>query len=395
MSPMSDPQMLDPSLAEADPDPEVIGVDPPATSTSPEITPAFPLSGSVLAGLVGLGCLGVLLSVYEGDLQPLIPVLLSAGGAAGWGWIGVPWLRRWKAGQVIREDGPQSHLSKAGTPTMGGITFIPVALLVALIWTQGQAQVIAAAALTLAYGAVGWWDDWRVIQRQSNKGLSPRQKLLLQLGIAVIFCGWLAWSGVSWSVTIPGLGVIPLSWGFWPLVVFVLVGTNNAVNLTDGMDGLAAGVIAILTMGLGTQVLPMDPQLAIFSFCIGGSCLGFLIHNRNPARVFMGDTGSLGLGGALAAVALMGDCLWALAWMGGVLVIEAISVILQVSYFKYTKRQTGEGKRLLRMSPIHHHLELGGWSETQVVGVLYLISALLVGLGWGLDLWLSKAAFSG
>ncbi len=390
---MSDPQMLDPSLSEADPAPEPAAVDP--ATASPEITPSFPLSGSVLAGLVSLACLGVLSAVYEGDLQALIPVLLSAGGAAGLGWIGVPGLRRWKAGQVIREDGPQSHLSKAGTPTMGGITFVPMALLVALIWTQADPQVIAAAALTLAYGAVGWWDDWWVIRRQSNKGLSPRQKLLLQLGIAVAFCGWLAWSGMSWSVTIPGLGVIPLSWGFWPLVVFVLVGTNNAVNLTDGMDGLAAGVIAILTMGLGTLVLPEDPQLAIFSFCLGGSCLGFLIHNRNPARVFMGDTGSLGLGGALAAIALMGDCLWALAWMGAVLVMEGISVIGLVSYFKYTKRKTGEGKRLLRMSPIHHHLELGGWPETQVVGVLYLISALLVGLGWGLDLWLESTSLAG
>lgn len=380
---MSDPHLLDPSRSPEDTlDPSSIPEDPVAVA---EASASQPISGSVLSILVALGCFGVLVYGYGGDLQPGVPVVISGLGAAGLGWIGVPWLRRWKAGQVIREDGPRSHLSKAGTPTMGGITFIPAAVLTAVLWTQADPQVLAAAILTMAYGAVGWLDDWRVIRRQSNKGLSPQQKLMLQVAIAVGFCGWLAWSGVSWSLTIPGVGVIPLSWGFWPLVVFVLVGTNNAVNLTDGMDGLAAGVVAILSMGLGVLLLPGDPQLATVSFCLGGACLGFLIHNRNPAQVFMGDTGSLGLGGALAAIAVMGDCVWALALMGGVLVAEAISVILQVSYFKYTKRRTGQGKRLLRMSPFHHHLELGGWPETHVVGTFYLATALLVVLGLGLD----------
>jgi phospho-N-acetylmuramoyl-pentapeptide-transferase len=293
------------------------------------------------------------------------------------GFAVVPLLRYWKTGQVIREEGPQSHFSKAGTPTMGGIYFIPVGLVTSVLWTHLDPDVIAAVGLALAYGAVGWLDDFQVIRKQSNKGLTPKQKLLLQLIIGIGFCLWIFWRGISWSLVLPGVE-IPLSWAFWPLSIFVLLGTSNAVNLTDGMDGLAAGVVAILLVGLGVLINPEHPELSLFCFCMAGSCSGFLWQNRYPARVFMGDTGSLGLGGALAAVALLSQSLWALAIMGGLLVVEALSVILQVSYFKYTKRKTGEGKRLLRMSPLHHHLELGGWSETKVVFVFYLITGILV-----------------
>ena len=168
---------------------------------------------------------------------------------------------------------------------------------------------------------------------------------------------------------------------FWPLALFVLLGSNNAVNLTDGLDGLAAGTVAIALVALAA-VMP-QADIAVMAIALSGSCLGFLAHNRNPAKVFMGDTGSLALGGALAAMALLGNCLWALAIGGGVFVAEALSVIAQVSYFKYTKRKFGEGRRLLRMSPLHHHLELGGWPETNVVVALYGVAALLgVGVYW-------------
>jgi phospho-N-acetylmuramoyl-pentapeptide-transferase len=229
---------------------------------------------------------------------------------------------------------------------------------------------------------VGLADDWQVIRQRSNKGLSPRQKLGLQILIALLFCGWLYWLGTEWSVIIPFFGVLPLSWGFWILALFVLVGTNNAVNLTDGMDGLAAGTVAIALVALSLILDPSQMPLAIFAVCMSGACIGFLAHNRHQAQVFMGDTGSLGLGGCLAAIALLGNCLWALAVVGGVFVLESLSVIAQVSYFKYTKRKTGEGKRLLRMSPWHHHLELGGWSEIQVVGSLYLMGIVLAVAAW-------------
>ncbi|MDX2272396.1 MAG: phospho-N-acetylmuramoyl-pentapeptide-transferase [Cyanobacteriota bacterium] len=333
-------------------------------------------TGQQLALLLWLGIVGWL--AYGGGVG-WIPLLISGGGTALLGMGAVPLLRRLKTGQVIREDGPQSHLKKAGTPTMGGIYFVPVGLLVAVIWTQANPQVLAVAVLTLAYGWVGWLDDWQVIRQQSNKGLTPRQKFLWQIGIGGLFALWLAWSGIPWHITLPWLGTVALGWGFWPLVLFVLVGTNNAVNITDGVDGLAAGVVALMLVGLG--LLAVDPNLAIFGFCLAGSCLGFLAHNRNPAQVFMGDTGSLALGGALAGMALLGDSLWALALMGGILVMEALSVILQVSYFKYTKRRTGQGQRLFKMSPLHHHLELSGWSERRVVATFYGVTAILVWLG--------------
>lgn len=323
--------------------------------------------------LVILLTIGILFMVPMG----LRPFGLSSLIAGVLGLAVVPLLRYWKTGQVIREEGPQSHFSKAGTPTMGGIYFIPVGLVVALVWTHLDPDVMAAVGLTLGYGFVGWLDDFQVIRKQSNKGLTPKQKLILQLVIGIGFCLWILWRGIGWSLVLPGIE-IPLSWAFWPLAIFVMLGTSNAVNLTDGMDGLASGVVAILFVGLGVLISPEHPALTLFCLCMSGSCLGFLWQNRYPARVFMGDTGSLGLGGALAAVALLSQSLWALAIMGGLLVVEALSVILQVSYFKYTKQKTGEGKRLLRMSPLHHHLELGGWSETKVVFVFYLITGILV-----------------
>ncbi|MEN9230464.1 MAG: phospho-N-acetylmuramoyl-pentapeptide-transferase [Thermostichus sp. DG02_5_bins_236] len=366
--------------------PESDGSDSPMDPAADPKTEPSPGSATGEGMLLALG-LGLALSSLLVAVRPevLIPFGASVVASMVLGSLLIPWLRRWKAGQVIRQEGPQSHLKKAGTPTMGGISFLPVGLLVALGWTGWDPRVLAVAVLTLAYSFVGWLDDWQVIRQQSNKGLSPPQKLFLQLGIAALFCVYLAGQGIPTQLILPGLGQIPLGGLFWPLAVFVLVGTNNAVNLTDGMDGLAAGVVAIVLAGLG--LIQGDPQLSVLAFGLSGACLGFLAHNHHQARMFMGDTGSLGLGGALAGLALLGDHLWALGLMGGVLVVEALSVIVQVSYFKYTKRKTGAGKRLLRMSPLHHHLELGGWSEVQVVGSLYGITALLVGLGWAWWYW--------
>lgn len=340
---------------------------------------------------VGLGLSAVLagaLAAGVGVIDPdwLLSCAWAGVASSGLGLIGIPWLQAWKTGQVIRAEGPQSHLKKAGTPTMGGILFIPVGIVVAGWATQWDPDGVAVGLLTLGCALIGWFDDLAVIQKQSNKGLSPPQKLGLQLFLGLIFCGWMAWSGVSTDITLPGLGSLSLGWGYWLLAVFVLTGTPNAVNLTDGMDGLAAGVVAIILVGLGSLAWTgADPELAGWAWVMAAACLGFLAHNRNPARVFMGDTGSLGLGGALAGVALVTDQLWALAVMGGILIFETLSVVIQVSYFKYTKRKTGEGKRLFRMSPFHHHLELSGWSEIQVVGCFYLVTGILTGGAWWLN----------
>ena len=313
-----------------------------------------------------------------------LPLWICALTTSGLGYWVVPLLQKLKTGQVIREDGPQTHLKKTGTPTMGGVFFVPVAVAIALLWSglalgQSLAPVLAVSALTLGYATIGWLDDWQILRHKSNKGISPRLKLALQIGFGSLFCLWLAWSQPATITTsaLPFNLALPLGWLFWLLAVFVLVAESNATNLTDGVDGLAAGTAAVAFLGLGVLVTPTSVGLMIFCACMSGSCLGFLVHNRNPASVFMGDTGSLALGGALAAVALLTNNLWALLILSGIFFVETLSVMAQVGYYKATKGPDGIGKRLFKMAPLHHHLELSGWSELQVVAVFYTINAAL------------------
>jgi phospho-N-acetylmuramoyl-pentapeptide-transferase len=318
----------------------------------------------------------------------LYPLVVSAILCALLGMAVIPLLSRWKTGQVIREDGPQAHLKKAGTPTMGGIFLVPVAVIVPLAWTNfssynGSPELVAACLLTVSYGLIGWIDDWQVLRQKSNKGISPRTKLALQITFGTLFSFWLLWYKPSIvNITLPGEFDLSLGWLFFPLAVFVLTAQSNATNLTDGVDGLAAGTAAIAFLGLGAILGWSNPDLAILCACLSGSCWGFLVHNRNPAVVFMGDTGSLALGGALAAIGLCSDSLWALFLISGIFFVESLSVIAQVSYYKATKGTDGKGKRLFKMAPLHHHFELSGWSETQVVGVFYLVSIFLVAIAY-------------
>jgi phospho-N-acetylmuramoyl-pentapeptide-transferase len=350
-------------------------------------TMPFKLTGRNLFLLLGLG-LGIVaigLDVAAGRFLDapaslFMPLAVCALIASGLGYLVVPVLQQLKAGQIIREDGPQAHLKKAGTPTMGGIFFVPAGVVVALLWSRFNSDVVAVSALTLAYGFIGWLDDWQILRRKSNKGISPRMKLALQVGFAALFCLWLMFHNptISTNIALPFGWVLPLGFLFWPLAGFVLVAESNATNLTDGVDGLMGGLGAIALLGLGASVASTSPELMIFCVCISGSCFGFLAHNRNPARVFMGDTGALALGGALGAVALLTNSLWILLIISGIFLIETVSVIAQVAYYKATKGPDGIGKRLLRMAPLHHHLELCGWLETQVVGILYLTNGVLV-----------------
>ena len=339
--------------------------------------------------LIGLACLLILLAVVfdlvtgqlPGSLKWLLPLGVCAAVSGMLGYWAVPVLQRLKTGQVIQEDGPQTHLKKAGTPTMGGVFFVPVALVIALIWSGFAPEVVAVSVVTLAYGVIGWIDDWQVLRRKSNKGITPRMKLALQIAVAVLFCLWMVLSQPSLTtVALPGGVFLPLGVLFWLLAGFVLVAETNATNLTDGVDGLAAGTGAIALLGLAAIVFPSS-NLALFCVCMSGGCLGFIVHNRNPATVFMGDTGSLALGGALAAVGIMTGNLWGLFVVSGIFFVESLSVIAQVSYYKATKGSDGQGKRLFKMAPLHHHFELSGWSETQVVGVFYLIGAILAVVG--------------
>lgn len=313
-----------------------------------------------------------------------LPLVVCAVLTVALGYWVVPLLRRLKAGQVIREDGPQAHLKKGGTPTMGGVFFIPVGLLVALVWSGFSPTVVAASLVTLGYAMIGWLDDWQILLKKSNKGISPRMKLALQFAVAIIFCVWLGITQPAslTNIALPFGMVLPLGVLFWPLAAFVLLAESNSTNLTDGLDGLMGGTGAIAFLGLGEILSPTFPDLMIFCAAMSGSCLGFLAYNRNPAKVFMGDTGSLALGGGLAAVALLSNTLWSLFLISGIFFIEAISVMAQVGYYKATKGPDGIGKRLFKMAPIHHHLELSGWSELQVVASFYLIEAMLVLISW-------------
>ncbi len=315
----------------------------------------------------------------------ILPITLCALLSGICGYAVIPMLRWLKTGQFIQEDGPQSHLKKAGTPTMGGIFFVPVAVLVSWLWSGFHPQVIAVSVVTLAYMAIGWFDDWQILKQKSNKGLSPRMKLILQILVATLFCLWMLWTQPAsiTQISLPGGIVLSLGWLFWLLAGFVLVAESNATNLTDGVDGLAGGTGAIAFLGLGVLVMASSAPLSIFCFCLSGACLGFVLHNHNPAKVFMGDTGSLALGGALAGVGILSGNLWGLFIISGIFFIESLSVIAQVSYYKATKGPDGVGKRLLKMAPVHHHLELSGWSETQIVGVFYLVNTLLVLLSLG------------
>lgn len=317
-------------------------------------------------------------SLFSG-MSLTLPLIISFLVTAALGYWAVPILRQLKAGQVIRQEGPKAHHKKAGTPTMGGIFFVPAAIAIALVWSGFNPNVIAVSMLTLSYAAIGWLDDWQILRMKSNKGISPRMKLLLQIAFASLFCLWmfLTQPATVTTIMLPFGLTLPLGVLFWLLAGFVLVAESNATNLTDGLDGLAAGTGAIAFMGLAALVVPTAPALAIFSACMAGGCLGFLVHNHNPAKVFMGDTGSLALGGALAAIGLLSHSLFGLLILSGLFLAETLSVMAQVGYYKATKDARGIGKRLLKMAPLHHHFELIGWTETQVVSRFYLVSGLL------------------
>ena len=354
------------------------------------------LSGKQLYLMLTVGLLlaGGLTDGWSGRLSQLqqsftLPFAVTMALVTALGFLAVPLLQRLKAGQVIREDGPQSHLKKAGTPTMGGIFFVPVALGVSCLWAIATGlqvpEVLAAVVLTLVLGLVGWLDDWQVLRKKSNKGISAKLRLGIEIGSGAVFATWLMITRPDITQLLFPFGLsVPIGFIFLLLATFVVAAESNAVNLTDGMDGLAAGTTAIALFGLAQIVAPDWPGLMIFCACVSGSCVGFLAHNHNPARVFMGDTGSLALGGALAAVGLISNTLWALLIISGLFLIESLSVIAQVTYFKATKGPDGVGKRLFKMSPIHNHFELSGWPETRVVYTFYSVVVALVLLSIGL-----------
>jgi phospho-N-acetylmuramoyl-pentapeptide-transferase len=275
-------------------------------------------------------------------------------------------------GQYIREDGPESHQSKAGTPTAGGVLILVAVLFAALclFLAKGIAfftvPVLCVLGITLLFGGLGFVDDYLKISKKKNKGVSGYTKLLVQI-VAGALIGWLALqTNPAGTVSFFNWFSVDLGWVYPLFSAFVVTGASNAVNLTDGLDGLASGTALMTFMTFSLMLLasagvPSHPELALLAQAFAGAVLGFLFFNRHPARVFMGDTGSLALGGAMGAMAIVGHLeLW-LFFLAAIYILETLSVILQVWSFKTT------GKRIFRMSPLHHHFELGGWSETRVV----------------------------
>ncbi|MBF7083246.1 phospho-N-acetylmuramoyl-pentapeptide-transferase [Desulfallas sp. Bu1-1] len=324
-------------------------------------------------------------SIYSQMIQAFVIALVIA---LALGPVFIPLLRRLKFGQNIRDDGPARHLKKAGTPTMGGVIFVFATLAAGLVAGRGNPDTLVVLGALLGFGLIGFLDDFIKVALKRSLGLRAREKLLGQVLLAALL-GVLVITvlGRGTAVTIP-FGALftgneaALDWGPWFYVLFstfLVVGMANAVNLTDGLDGLAAGITVVVAaafavVGLGSG----KPGVALAMTALAGGCLGFLFYNRHPARVFMGDTGSLALGGALGAAAVITGNELLLLVIGGVFVLETLSVMLQVFSFQVF------GRRIFRMSPLHHHFELGGWSEVRVVRTFWLASIFFALLGlWG------------
>ncbi|RLL45236.1 phospho-N-acetylmuramoyl-pentapeptide-transferase [Oceanobacillus piezotolerans] len=314
----------------------------------------------------------------------LITVLISP--------VFIPLLRRLKFGQSIREEGPKSHISKTGTPTMGGIMIVLSIVITSLIMgfkVLGQNigyEFWLLIFVLLGYGLLGFLDDFIKVAMKRNLGLTSGQKMLGQIVIALIFYFILRAEGFSTYIQIPGTDLqFDFGWFYAILILIMLVGSSNAVNLTDGLDGLLAGTAAIAfgAYAIISLYIGNHTEVAIFSLGVVGALLGFLVFNAHPAKVFMGDTGSLALGGAIAATAILTKTEILLVIIGGVFVIETLSVIIQVISFKTT------GKRVFKMSPLHHHYELVGWSEWRVVTTFWLVGLLFAALGIYIEVGLS------
>ncbi|MCX7715659.1 MAG: phospho-N-acetylmuramoyl-pentapeptide-transferase [Clostridia bacterium] len=292
------------------------------------------------------------------------------------GWYLIPWLHKLKFGQEIREEGPNWHQKKSGTPTMGGIMFIiGIAVAVGLMNFSVQPRMLLMFGVSLGFGFVGFIDDYIKVVKKRNLGLTSSQKFGLQLVIAGMYLIALYFmNSLDTEIIIPfsSFKYTAPFWLYIPLVMLVATGTVNAVNLTDGLDGLASSITIVVCLFFAVAAgIMLHTEEMIFSVCVVGGCLGFLLYNRHPAKVFMGDTGSLFLGGAVCALAIGMKMPLILVIAGFVYLFEALSVIMQVTYFKLT------GKRIFKMSPVHHHFEMCGWNEKKIVRVFTFITLIL------------------
>ena len=292
--------------------------------------------------------------------------------------IVIPFLHKLKFGQQVREDGPQAHLKKQGTPTMGGLVFLTAVVITSLLYIRDYPRIIPVLFMTVGFGVIGFLDDYIKIVMKRSEGLNPVQKLIGQFIITGIFVYYLVCSDeVGTSMLVPFTGgfehgiYLDLGFLFIPFVFFVVLGTDNGVNFTDGLDGLCTSVTILVATFLTIISIGENSGISPITGAVVGSLLGFLLFNVYPAKVFMGDTGSLALGGFVASAAYMLQMPIFIIIVGFIYLVEVLSVIIQVTYFKAT-----HGKRFFKMAPIHHHFEKCGWSETRVVAVFSIITAL-------------------
>ena len=309
------------------------------------------------------------------DYKLIVPVLISFALSLLMGPVVIPFLRKLKMGQTERVEGVQSHLKKAGTPTMGGVIILGSVLLTSVFYIKEYPKIIPVLFVTLGFGLIGFLDDYLKVVMKRSDGLYPKQKMALQIVVTAIFAFYMVkFAGVSLTMLIPFTGgkYLDIGWVAIPLMFFVVIGTVNGVNFTDGLDGLASSVTVLVATFFTVVAIGTKSGIEPITCAVVGALLGFLLFNVYPASVFMGDTGSLALGGFVASAAYMLQMPIFIIIVGFIYLIEVLSVMIQVTYFK----KTG-GKRIFKMAPIHHHFELCGWSETRVVAVFSIITAIL------------------
>ena len=308
-----------------------------------------------------------------------IPVIIAFAISVALGPVIIPFLRKLKFGQTVRDDGPQSHLKKNGTPTMGGIIFLISVILTSCIYVKDYPQIIPVLFVTVGFGVIGFLDDYIKIVLKRSEGLTPSQKMFGQIIVTGVFAVYMyKFSGISMEMIVPFFPNVTLDLGFLtiPVMFLAIIGTVNGVNFTDGLDGLATSVTIMVAVFFGVVALGVASGVWPIACAVIGALLGFLLFNVHPASVFMGDTGSLALGGFVASIAYMLQMPIFILIVGLIYWIEILSVIIQVGYIKIS-----HGKRIFRMAPIHPHFELGGWSETKVVAVFTIVTAMLCLIG--------------
>lgn len=301
--------------------------------------------------------------------------------------IVIPILKKMKFGQYIRDEGPSSHQSKAGTPTMGGMIILASVIVTAFVFmlVEKNTVIVPVLFVTVGFGIIGFADDYIKVVKKRNLGLTEIQKLIGQFVITAIFCVYIMTSEIGTSIIIPFTGGMEVKmpvWLFIPFIFIVVLGTVNGANFTDGLDGLATSVTIVIAVfftmvsaGVGAGIEPITAAFV-------GALLGFFLYNVYPARVFMGDTGSLALGGFVAASAIVMKMPIFIVIVAFIYLIEVISVIMQVAWFKYTKKKYGEGRRIFKMAPLHHHFQESGYTETQVVAAFAVVTAILCLIGY-------------